>query len=62
MSMGKPEMNRVARYGIAFFMGNLAAIALILIPGKWNVLVYLLLILCTYLLCEYWYGKNKSHQ
>jgi hypothetical protein len=60
--MGKPEMNRVARYGIAFLMGNFAAIALIVIPGKWNVLVYLVFMLCTYVLCEYWYRKNKSHQ
>lgn len=55
-------MNRVARYGIAFFMGNVAAMALIVIPGMWHVLVYLLLILCTYVLCEYCYGKNKSHR
>ena len=59
MSMGKPEMNRVARYGIAFFMGNFAAIALIVIPGKWNVLVYLVFMLCAYVLCEYWYRKSE---
>jgi hypothetical protein len=57
--MGKPEMNRLGRYGIAFLMGNFAAVALILVPGKWNVLVYLVFMLCTYVLCEYLYKKVK---
>jgi hypothetical protein len=39
--MGKPEMNRLGSYGIAFLMGNFAAVSLIVVPGKWNVLVYL---------------------
>ncbi len=55
--MGKPEMNRLGRYGIAFLMGNLAAVALIVVPAKWNVLVYLVFMLCTYVLCEYLYKK-----
>ena len=57
--MGKPEMNRLGRYGIAFLMGNLATVALIAVPGKWNVLVYLALMLCTYALCEYLYRKAE---
>lgn len=59
ISMGKPEMNRVARYGIAFLMGNFAAIALIVIPGMWNLLVYLVFMIGTYVLCEYLYRKVK---
>ena len=59
MSMGKPEMNRVAGYGIAFLMGNFAAVALIVVSSKWNVLVYLVFMLCTYVLCEYWYRKAE---
>jgi hypothetical protein len=59
MSMGKPELNRLGRYGTAFLMGNFAAIALIVVPGKWNVLVYLVFMLCAYVLCEYLYKKVK---
>ena len=57
MSMGKPEMNRLGRYGIAFLMGNFGTVALIVVPAKWNVLVYLVFMLCTYVLCEYLYKK-----
>ena len=57
--MGNPKMNRVARYGIAFLMGNFAAITLIVTPGMWKVLVYLVFMICTYVLCEYLYKKTK---
>jgi hypothetical protein len=55
--MAKPEMNRLARYGIAFLMGNFATVALIVVPGKWNVLVYSVFMLCAYILCEHLYKK-----
>ncbi len=57
--MGKPEMNRLGRYGIAFLMGNFATVALLAVPSKWNVLVYVALMLCTYALCEYLYRKAE---
>jgi hypothetical protein len=56
--MGKPEMNRLGSYGIAFLMGNFAAVSLMVVPGKWNVLVYLVFMPCTHVLCE---PRKRAH-